>query len=389
MPVQSHASNPNRSAPTLAIGQMPLDSLHGILLFRSNYKGYRFKLLKGSDTSDELGGKKSFLVEGRMQLGFAFVAYPFAHGASGAKTFQISNAGSVFEKDLGEKTLELVAKHEAFNPDPRWKVHEDDMALLFEPPENDFQRFTKSNAGKTVMSIAENIDLGLWPDEGFFMKYRRSAGMVYWPDGNTWYGFSDLPGPSPRNKLPVESLTVAGVAIVAAIAIPNLLRSRMAANETAAAAGCKAYAEAQEIYHRTDYDKDGVLEYAQSIGGDNSLLETKAGLKDIMMVDPAFAAAEGNPNQAIPKAGYCFKVLKMQGEKAPGGKRSYIVGGNMTLAYALMAYPAVYDNTGRNTFLISSSGTLWQRDLGPTTHATVSEMTEFNPDSDEGWVPAE
>jgi hypothetical protein len=41
----------------------------------------------------------------------------------------------------------------------------------------------------------------------------------------------------------------------------------IAANETAAAAGCKAYAEAQEIYRRTDYDADGLLEYAQSIRG--------------------------------------------------------------------------------------------------------------------------
>ena len=56
-------------------------------------------------------------------------------------------------------------------------------------------------------------------------------------------------------------IVVAIIAIIAAIAIPSLLRSRMAANSTAAAAACKAFAEAEEIYHRTDYDKDGVLEY--------------------------------------------------------------------------------------------------------------------------------
>src|SRR5262249_23073891 len=38
-------------------------------------------------------------------------------------------------------------------------------------------------------------------------------------------------------------------------------------NELAAVAACKAFAEAEEIYHRTDFDGDGVLEYAQSLRG--------------------------------------------------------------------------------------------------------------------------
>jgi len=41
----------------------------------------------------------------------------------------------------------------------------------------------------------------------------------------------------------------------------------IAADEKAAEAACMAYAEAQEIYHRTDYNMDGVLEYAQTLHG--------------------------------------------------------------------------------------------------------------------------
>src|SRR5476649_2941504 len=67
-------------------------------------------------------------------------------------------------------------------------------------------------------------------------------------------------------------IVVAIIAIIAAIAIPSLLRSRMAANETAAAAACKAFAEAQEIYHRTDYTGNGVLKYSRNLSGVNSLL---------------------------------------------------------------------------------------------------------------------
>jgi hypothetical protein len=182
--------------------------------------------------------------------------------------------------------------------------------------------------------------------------------------------------------------SVATVAMIAAIAVPSLLRSRMAANETAGAACCKAYAEAQEIYHRTDYNKDGVLEYAQALKGDWSLIETKAGLNDVSMIDLSFGDAEGPPSKSpTPKAGYCFKVLKGQGAAAPGGKRSYLSGTRMTLGYALLAYPARYDSTGRNMFMINNSGTLFMKDAGPETEALAEQMTEFNPD--QTWIPTE
>src|SRR5689334_19200298 len=39
------------------------------------------------------------------------------------------------------------------------------------------------------------------------------------------------------------------------------------ANETAAQNSCKAFAEGEEIFRRTDYDNDGILEYAQALRG--------------------------------------------------------------------------------------------------------------------------
>jgi hypothetical protein len=38
-------------------------------------------------------------------------------------------------------------------------------------------------------------------------------------------------------------------------------------NEQAAVGACKMFAEAEDIYRRTDYDRDGVLEYAQTLCG--------------------------------------------------------------------------------------------------------------------------
>lgn len=155
-------------------------------------------------------------------------------------------------------------------------------------------------------------------------------------------------------------------------------------NQTAAAAACRAYAEAQEIYHRTDYDGDGVLEYAQSMFGDNSLLEQKAGAGDILMIDPAFAeAAWEHPNRQ-PKAGYYFKVLRAGG-CATG---SYIdEAGNQTNGFAILAVPAVYDGTGRDSFLIDKKGTIYQKDLGPDTLKIAESITDFQ--IDDSWVPTE
>jgi prepilin-type N-terminal cleavage/methylation domain-containing protein len=178
-------------------------------------------------------------------------------------------------------------------------------------------------------------------------------------------------------------IVVAIIAIIAAIAIPSLLRSRMAANQTAAAAACKAFAEAQEIYHRTDYDHDGILEYAQTLRGTNSLLETASGAGDLAMIDNAFAHAEGTTATAqTPKAGYVFTVLTRQGITAVGGARNYIVNGNMVLGYGMSAVPAAYDGTGRDTFVISNNGTIFQKDQLNSTHPAT-----FNPNTT--WAAAE
>jgi type IV pilus assembly protein PilA len=180
-------------------------------------------------------------------------------------------------------------------------------------------------------------------------------------------------------------IVVAIIAIIAAIAIPSLLRSRMAANETAAAAGCKAFAEAEEIFHRTDYSGNGCLKYATALSGAQSLLDgATAGSGSLGLVDKTFGTAEGQPASATPKAGYVFTVLTQQGSSATGGTRIYVVGTNMTLGYAMNATPGAYDSTGRDSFTINGNGTIFQLDRGPT---VTTHTTFFNPTT--SWVPTQ
>jgi prepilin-type N-terminal cleavage/methylation domain-containing protein len=172
-------------------------------------------------------------------------------------------------------------------------------------------------------------------------------------------------------------IVVAIIAIIAAVAIPSLLRSRMTANETAAIASCRAFSEAEEIFHRTDYDGDGVLEYATKMSGTFSLLETAPGTDDLTLIDKAFASAEGDPGTvSSSRAGYVFTILTSQGAAASAGAKLYINAGNMIYGFAMSALPAAYDGTGRNNFIINNAGTTYQGDLGS---AVVAHPTSFNP----------
>jgi prepilin-type N-terminal cleavage/methylation domain-containing protein len=185
-------------------------------------------------------------------------------------------------------------------------------------------------------------------------------------------------------------IVVAIIAIIAAIAIPSMLRSRMNANEITAVASCKEFAEAQSIYRRTDFDGDGVLEYAQSLQGNNSLLEKTAGAHDLGFIDISLARAEGNPGVAAAKTGYVFRVLTSQGASAEGGAMSFITnnpggaGTSMTTGFALDAIPDGYDVTGRNSYMINHNAVVYQRDRGA---GAATHETYYNPDTN--WAVSE
>jgi len=94
------------------------------------------------------------------------------------------------------------------------------------------------------------------------------------------------------------------------------------------------------------------------------------------------ASAEGYFKAQTPQPfhGYFFRILAKQGDKAPGGAKDYIVNGNMTGGFAILAYPAEYRNSGVMSFLISRDGVVFQSDLGANTTETAKAMTAFNPD---------
>ena len=69
------------------------------------WHGYYFKVLKGQGPAAPLG-QLDYVVDGAMIGGFALVAAPADYRVTGVKTFLVSQAGVVYEQDLGPQTVE-------------------------------------------------------------------------------------------------------------------------------------------------------------------------------------------------------------------------------------------------------------------------------------------
>ena len=77
--------------------------------------------------------------------------------------------------------------------------------------------------------------------------------------------------------------------------------------------------------------------------------------------------------------------MKGQGPAAPLGNMDYVVGGVMLGGFALVAAPAEYGETGLKTFMVSHTGVVYEKDLGPDTLQQFQQMDRFNPDK--SWTP--
>jgi hypothetical protein len=52
----------------------------------------------------------------------------------------------------------------------------------------------------------------------------------------------------------------------------------------------------------------------------------------------------------------------------------------MSRGFALIAWPAKYDDTGVMSFMISHDGQVFEKDLGPHGDRLAKEMKRFDPD---------
>ncbi len=129
-------------------------------------------------------------------------------------------------------------------------------------------------------------------------------------------------------------IVVAIILIIAAIAIPNLLRARIAANEASAAASVRKMSTA-EIAYNTSYPTIGYSPDLASLGGPTTGCTPSSSTACIL----------DNVLSSGTKSGYTFSAL---GFSAVGPNSSFVVG----------AVPITYNQSGVRDFCIVTDGVL-------------------------------
>jgi hypothetical protein len=170
----------------------------------------------------------------------------------------------------------------------------------------------------------------------------------------------------------------------------EILARRIGENELNAIQVIRAIADAQIDYSSEDRDLNGIRDYARKFASspgkkDGLYWPTKEGEPPSplgpLVVQAASQGYKGKAGTPVPYHGYYYRILTAQGKDAKGGARSYIVQGNMIGGFAVVAYPARYENSGIMTFIVNYDGTVYQKDLGPNTAKIAGAMKAYNPDA--------
>jgi hypothetical protein len=168
----------------------------------------------------------------------------------------------------------------------------------------------------------------------------------------------------------------------------ELLARRIGRDEIVAIDVCGALADAQQQYFSQEHG--GVKQYAQKFisdpGQQNGLYWQSPESSPRSPLGPlvAFATEEGltiKSDAAQPFYGYYFRRLDSQGSNARGGAKPYVVNGKATGGFAYVAYPAKYDDTGMQTFIVNQDRVVFEKNLGKDTANLAKSITEFNPDN--------
>ena len=141
-------------------------------------------------------------------------------------------------------------------------------------------------------------------------------------------------------------IVVAIILIIAAIAIPNLLRSRMAANESSAVGSLRTI-NTSEVTYSSTYPTVGFSADLKSLGGAAPC--AAANSTTACLIDNVLANAVPG---GTPKSGYNFAYTPT-------------AGGTVNVAYAIVSDAAQQNQTGQRSFYTDQSGVIRAKSVGP------------------------
>jgi DUF2950 family protein len=210
----------------------------------------------------------------------------------------------------------------------------------------------------------------------FVKRYEEMNRLVKEPDGTVslYIGSHNWPYPIPlRTKANVWYFdSDAGR--------QEVLYRRIGYNEISAIHICDQLVAAEKEY----YSRNN--EYAPKIYSDegkkDGLYWQAANGEPESPIGPLVAKAVATRGgEAVPFRGYYFHVLTGQGKGGPGGAKNYIVDGKMTGGFAFVAYPAEYRSSGVMTFVVSSDGAIYEKDLGKNTDSIAKALKGYDPNA--------
>lgn len=140
-------------------------------------------------------------------------------------------------------------------------------------------------------------------------------------------------------------IVVAIIAIIAALAIPNITKQRMQANETAALANLKTIMNSLIMY-QTSYPQVGFPKQFSDLGGDGS------GPAAAGLIDEVFAAGT--------KQGYTFTY-----KPGPADASGHIND------FELLVDPVTRGSTGQKSYFTDQKGTVRYNPSGPASATDV------------------
>jgi type IV pilus assembly protein PilA len=147
-------------------------------------------------------------------------------------------------------------------------------------------------------------------------------------------------------------IVVAIILIIAAIAIPNLLRARIAANESSAVSSVRTLNTA-EVTYQTAFPTTGYAKQLADLGGAAPCVPAVA---KGCLIDNVLATAN---NGSAGKSGYMFEATGL----TPGG-------GALNDGYTIGASPKSFNQSGVRNFCSNEDGVL-RYEAGPGAGAPV------------------
>ncbi len=180
----------------------------------------------------------------------------------------------------------------------------------------------------------------------------------------------------------------------------EILNRRIGRNELAVIRILQNYVAAQRAYAGIGHDGKRAGLYARRLGSDpgtqNGLYwpaghgEPRSPLGVLVAKAAEDGYRRGQEGQGpSPFHGYYFRILEGQGKSAKGGAAEYVVDGEMSGGFGLVAWPVHYDASGIMTFVVNQEGVAYEKDVGPETPAAAKAITRYDPDETWRLVPAD